>query len=359
MQIVTDWFRRHFYDRQIVILSLLLAGILFTVVVFAQPLTPVIASVVIAYLLQTPLDWLRRLGLPHLLAVIIVFLAFLGLVAAAMLTVVPLLLEQVARLLQQVPAILARINDLLQQLPERSKVVEPADVDQIYQGIRQWALRHAQQALSFSVASITNLASISVTLFLMPVILFFLLKDQHRIVAWLVGFLPEDRHLAATVWTEVDRQIGNYARGKLWEILIVGSVAYATFFLLGVEFALLLASLTGFSVLIPVIGAIAVTLPVAILAYFQFGLDYHTLWVVLAYFVIQQLDGNVLQPVLFSEAVKLHPVAIIVAVLVFGWIWGFWGVVFAIPLATVVNAILRAWPRAPGPQQRVPLDHAA
>ncbi|KOO09875.1 permease, partial [Vibrio xuii] len=94
----------------------------------------------------------------------------------------------------------------------------------------------------------------------------------------------------------------------------------------------------GLSVLIPYIGAAAVTVPVAMVGLFQWGLSPDFYWLLLAYGIIQALDGNVLVPVLFSEAVNLHPVAIIIAVLVFGGLWGFWGVFFAIPLATLVKA---------------------
>jgi putative permease len=96
---------------------------------------------------------------------------------------------------------------------------------------------------------------------------------------------------------------------------------------------------------IPYVGATVVTLPVALVAYFQFGLTPPFYYVLIAYAAIQFLDGNVLVPVLFSEVVNLHPVAIIAAILLFGGLWGFWGVFFAIPLATVIQAILRAWPR--------------
>jgi len=113
---------------------------------------------------------------------------------------------------------------------------------------------------------------------------------------------------------------------------------------LGLQYTLLLAVLTGVSVLIPYIGAAVVTLPVALVALFQWGPTAEFYYVLVAYLVIQALDGNLLAPLLFSEVVNLHPVAIIVAILFFGGIWGFWGVFFAIPLATLINAVLRAWP---------------
>ena len=119
-----------------------------------------------------------------------------------------------------------------------------------------------------------------------------------------------------------------------------------TFALMGLNFSLLLSFLVGISVIIPFVGAIAVTFPVALIAYFQWGLDAQFWYLLLAYQIIQILDGNVLVPILFSEVVNLHPVAIIVAVLFFGGLWGVWGVFFAIPLATLVQAVINTWPRA-------------
>jgi putative permease len=108
---------------------------------------------------------------------------------------------------------------------------------------------------------------------------------------------------------------------------------------------MLLAVIVGLSVIIPYVGAAAATLPIALIAYFQWGFSYDFLYVMAAYAVVQFLDGNLLVPLLFSEIVNLHPIAIITAVLVFGSIWGIWGVFFAIPLATLVQAVLNAWPK--------------
>jgi len=203
-----------------------------------------------------------------------------------------------------------------------------------------------QRILSLSVASVRGLISILVYIVLMPLLIFFFMKDKYRLVQWFTGFLPDNRTLATEVWREVDQQIGNYIRGKFWEILIVWAASYLTFTILELQFAILISFFVGLSVLIPYIGAIVMILPVASISYFQWGLCSHFVYVVAAYVVIQILDGNVLVPFLFSEVVNLHPIAIIVAVLVFGGIWGFWGVFFAIPLATLVQAVLKAWSRS-------------
>ena len=144
----------------------------------------------------------------------------------------------------------------------------------------------------------------------------------------------------------MDQQIGNYVRGKFAEIVVVGGATYVVFLAMGLNYSMLLAVLVGLSVIIPFIGAAVVTVPVVMIAYFQWGWSTDFAYVMLAYSIVQALDGNVLVPLLFSEAVNLHPVAIIVAVLVFGGLWGLWGVFFAIPLATLVKAVLNAWPTA-------------
>jgi putative permease len=120
-------------------------------------------------------------------------------------------------------------------------------------------------------------------------------------------------------------------------------VSSAAFAFMELRYSLLLGLLVGFSVLIPYIGAAVVTIPVAVVGLFQFGLSSEFGYLMLVYFIIQALDGNLLVPILFSEAVSLHPLYIIIAVLVFGGMWGFWGVFFAIPLATLVKAVITAW----------------
>jgi putative permease len=112
------------------------------------------------------------------------------------------------------------------------------------------------------------------------------------------------------------------------------------------NYAMLLAVLMGLQVMIPYVGATLVTFPVLGVAYFQWGInDDQFMYILIAYSIIQALDGVILVPILFSEAVNLHAIAIIVAILFFGGLWGFWGIFFAIPLATVVKAVLTAWPR--------------
>ena len=180
-----------------------------------------------------------------------------------------------------------------------------------------------------------------------------MLKDKPLFMDNLSYLLPKERRLIYQVGSEMNTQIGNYIRGKVIEIIIVGSASYIAFVVLGLNYAALLAISVGLSVLIPYVGAAVVTIPVLAVGFYQWGMGAEFYWLFGVYMVIQALDGNVLVPLLFSEAVNLHPVAIIMAVLVFGGLWGFWGIFFAIPLATLIKALLYAWPRARHPEEEV------
>jgi putative permease len=191
----------------------------------------------------------------------------------------------------------------------------------------------------------TLITLLVIYLILVPLLVFFFLKDKDLMIGWVAARLPRERSLVNRVWTEAEGQIANYVRGKVLEIFIVGAVTYVTFTYLDLQYTALLATMVGFSVLVPYVGATVATLPIAVVAYFQFGWGWEFTQILIAYAIIQALDGNVLVPLMFSEVVNLHPVAIILAILVFGGLWGFWGVFFAIPLATLVKAVINAWPK--------------
>jgi len=339
------WFRRYFSDPQIVFLVSALL-ILFAVLLFlGRMLTPVLASIVIAYLLEGVVGLLVRHRWPRLAAVLVVFALFMLFVLSMLLGVLPAVSRQISDLLQQLPGMLAHGQQLLMQLPERyPELLTEAQVAELMSSARREVAGLGQQLLSLSLSSVVGVITLIVYLVLMPLLVFFFLKDKELILNWFSRWLPRHRAVADDVWHKVDQQISNYVRGKVWEILVVWAVSFATFSLFGLNYAMLLSVLVGLSVIIPYIGALVVTIPLLLIAWFQWGWGPEFIWLAIAYSVIQTLDGNVLVPVLFSEVVDLHPVAIIVAILVFGGIWGFWGVFFAIPLATLVQALLGAFP---------------
>ena len=358
MEKVRQWFRRYAADPQVVALSLVLLIGVIVLITMGRMLAPAIAALVLAYLLDGLVMPMRRLGVPRNLAVSLVFIIFLVALVFILLGMLPRLSHQVTQLFQQLPSILSKGQEALLQLPEKyPDLISEVQVNDVISTVRSELAGLGQRFLSVSVASVLGIITIMVYVVLVPMLVFFFMKDKQRILDWFSGFLPSDRALTSQVWNDVNNQIANYVRGKIWEILLVGIVSYITFTLMGLEYSELLATLVGLSVIIPYIGAAIVTLPIAAIAYFQWGWSADFGYVMLAYGIIQALDGNVLVPLLFSEVVDLHPTAIILAVLIFGGFWGFWGVFFAIPLATLVSAVLKAWPRKPvelpAPEQMV------
>lgn len=346
MKIISDWFHRVLTDTQAVTLIVLLVVVTTVILLMGQMLAPVIAGIVIAYLLEGLVGMLERRHAPRFPAVLIVFSLFSAFVLFVMLGLMPLLSRQLTQLVQQLPSMIIKGQELLLSLPTRyPSFLGEEQIRQVLDSMRTELVNLGQTALSWSLASVVSVITLAIYVFLVPLLVFFFLKDKERIINWFRSFLPEDYTLARQVWHEIDLQMGNYVRGKFWEVMIVWVTSYFTFILMNLQFAMLLGLMIGLSVIVPYIGAVVVTIPVAIVALFQWGWGPDFMWLMIAYLIIQALDGNVLVPLLFSEVVDLHPIAIIVAVLVFGGLWGFWGVFFAIPLATVVQAVLKAWPR--------------
>lgn len=345
MGLIRQWFERYFSDPQAVVLAVILLLGFGIVLTMGTMLAPVLASIVIAYLLEGIVLPLERRGAPRNRVFVLVYLVFMAFLLFLLFAVVPLLWGQAAELARELPNYVRKGQEALLRLPEHYAFISEEQISELIGALSREVTLQGHRLLSLSLSSIPGVITLLVYLILVPLLVFFFLKDKERLVAWFTGFLPTNHRLTKQVWHEVDLQLGNYVRGKFWEILIVGVTTFVVFSLMGLKFAILMAVLVGLSVVVPYIGAAVVTVPVAVVAYFQWGWGSDFAWLMVAYGIIQALDGNVLVPLLFSEVVNLHPVAIIVAILVFGGLWGFWGIFFAIPLATLVSAILTAWPR--------------
>jgi putative permease len=338
---VSAWYKRYFTDPQAALLVVLLLVSTLTIYFMGKMLTPLIAAVIIAYLLEGPVTKLQPC-FSRLIAVIVVFCLFLLFMVFLVLFLLPILSRQASQFFLEVPNMINRGQDLMLRLPqEYPQIISESSIKDIIFSLSGELSAVGQTVLSFSFASIPLIV---IYLVLVPLMIFFFMKDKITILEWMSRFLPADRQLVTHLWVEMDGQIGNYIRGKVYEIITVGVVAYIVFIFFGLNYASLLAIIVGLSVLIPYIGAATVTIPVALVGFFQWGLGSDFTWLMIAYFVLQFLDGNVLVPVLFSDAVNIHAVAIIAAILIFGGLWGFWGVFFAIPLATLVKALINVWP---------------
>ena len=346
LNFVKNWYQRYFSDNEAIVLFILLVSCFVIIMTMGQILTPVFAALILAYLMQGMVNGLRKRNLGELPAILIVYAIFIGFLGAFIFILMPLTWVQLTSMLdEQLPRIITEGQRLIEVLPARyPELVTELQAQEWIELIRSSLGQMGQTILSFSFSNLPNLMGFLIFLVLVPVLVFFFLKDKQLLIDSFVSLLPEDRPVMNKVWAEMNDQISNYVRGKVIEIIIVGGTTYIALVILGVKYPALLGLLVGLSVVIPYIGAAMVTIPVALMGYFQFGMESQFLTLMVVYGIIQALDGNVLVPLLFSEAVKIHPVAIIVAVLVFGGMWGMWGVFFAIPLATLVKAVFTAWP---------------
>ena len=344
-EVLTRWYQRYLSEEEAVVLLMLLVAAFAVMLAFGEILAPVFVAIILAYLMQGVANVMRQRGLPKQLSVAVSTLLFFGGFLAVLLGLAPLVWRQLVGLVREAPAMIEAGRKVLITLPEEYPVFfTQQQVNELTSVIQAEMATIGQILVTKGLSSIPSMLALLVYLILIPLMVFFFLKDRDQLIGWFAGFLPAKRPLLDRIWGELNVQFANYARGKGIEILIIGGASYVVFALFSLNYAALLGLLVGLSVIVPYIGATLVTLPVVVVAYAQFGVTPDFYWVFGAYVVIQVLDGNVLVPLLFSEAVNLHPVAIVISVLFFGGLWGLWGVFFAIPLATLVNAILSAWP---------------
>lgn len=340
----TQWYKRKFSDPHAVTLLVILLSIFLFIYFFSNLLMPVFVAIAIAFLLDLPVNRLSNMGLSRSLSTTIVVVMFVGITLIASVGLMPMMWQQTSNLIQEVPHMVSQGQSYLLTLPEKyPELIKAEQIESVFSFVKSNVIEWGQLALKASLNSISDLVALMIYLILVPLMVFFFLKDKKQFLQNFASLLPKDREMAVQVGNEMNQQIMNYIRGKVIEIIIIGTISTITFALLGLNYALLLGVLVGLSVLVPYVGATIVTLPVLLVALFQFGTGAEFGYVMLAYAVIQALDGNLLVPLLFSEAVNLHPVVIIIAVILFGGLWGFWGVFFAIPLATLVKAVITAW----------------
>lgn len=327
------------------LLGLLLITFALVIITMGAILAPLLTGIVLSYVMQGSIKFLHRYRLPNGVAIGCTFMLFLGAFIGLLFFVIPRVWRQLRRLFTELPEMVTKTQGVLAQLPEHYPNL-------ISEGlIRSWGEMlnsevgdMGQWLLSFSISQLPLVVSAVVYIVLVPLLVLFILKDRELLIKWCVSFLPKERPLLNQIATEMDVQMANYIRGKVVEIFIMGLITYFIFLIFGLDYAALLAFLVGLSVIVPYLGIVAVTLPVIIIAYLQFGWGEQFFQLLAWYTLIQGLDGVVLVPLLFSEAVNLHPIAIITAVLVFGSWWGIWGVFFAIPLAIFLKVILSSWP---------------
>ena len=345
LQEINNLFRKIFSNEETLVFALLLTSAFLILFFLGNILTPFLISIIFAYLLVGMQTRFESYGLSSSISLLLTFSFFLLLGITLIIWLGPLVYQQLQSLILETPKWVSAFMTFVQTVPEKyPDLVSSDQITAFFQSLSGQVTAISEDFLKASIAGIQNTVSIAINLILLPILVFFFLFDRKAIIAGCLSVLPKERDMLKNVWIEMDDQLSNYARGKAIEIVIVGLAAAIIFMYFDLQYIALLSVLVGFSVLIPFLGAFIVTLPVAAVGLLQLGLTFDFWLLMGAYLVLQIHAGNLLVPILFSDAVKLHPVIIMLAVFVFGSMFGFWGVFFAIPIATLIKAIWNSWP---------------
>tara|TARA_B100000809_G_scaffold257339_1_gene298746 strand:+ start:5342 stop:6412 length:1071 start_codon:yes stop_codon:yes gene_type:complete len=342
--LIDKFIARFFFNEESIYFGFLLLSCFIFILLFGNILLPVFLSIVIAFLLNGLLRSFESLRISHTVSLSLTLIIFFGFYLSIFIAL-PSLGAQINSLLQNLPVIAVAFQDTFSGLAETyGDIFSDEDINTLFLNFSDQVNNLLSQALGQLAGTISFMFNAVLYAILVPIMVFFFLKDKTVLLPMLTGFLPKKRGFMNSVFSEMNDQLYNYVTGKVIEMFIVASFSYLVFALLGLPYAVLIAILVGLSVIIPFFGAILVTIPVAFLGLYEWGLTTQFYWLMFLYLLIQILDGNVLVPFLFSTRNNLHPVMIIITILFFGGIWGFWGLFFAIPLATFIKAIVNSWP---------------
>tara|TARA_B110000003_G_scaffold75776_1_gene77382 strand:- start:3058 stop:4104 length:1047 start_codon:yes stop_codon:yes gene_type:complete len=337
--------KKIFSNEETIVFSFVIFGIFLIMTFFGSVLTPFLISIVVAYLLVGVQKKIESFNVSSRAALAITFTIFIVAGATMLIWLLPILYTQLQTFVLDAPKLFNDFLEFVSTLPAKfPDLVSSDQITVFFQAVSSELTSVTQNVVKSSIAGIQSTITILLYIILFPILVFFFLFDRKNIMDGLCKLVPGKREMFSNIWLEMDVQLSNYVRGKTTEIFVVGICAAIIFSLVGLKYSALLSVLVGLSVVIPYVGAFLVTVPVVIVGLLQFGLESEFYILITLYLLLQILDGNLLVPIIFSDAVKLHPVVIILAVFIFGSMFGFWGVFFAIPMATFIKAVWNAWP---------------
>ena len=319
----------------------------FLVWLLSPILAPFLFAGILAYICDPLVERLERRRVPRTLAVILVLLLALGVVIGLLLVVLPVFYKESRLLMEKLPGFVAWFNEhAAPWLKQRLDLDVQLDVDTAREAAREFLKQNEdlpQQLLgSLKVGGLVLLALVA-NLLLVPVVLFYLLRDWNGLLATVESLVPpRAKEKVATIAREVDAVLAEWLRGQVLVILIM-SVYYVTaLWLAGLQFALPIGIVTGLAVIVPYVGIVVGLILATIAALLQFeGGIAPLLWVWLAIGIGQALEGMAVTPLIVGERIGLHPVVVIFALLAFGQVFGFFGVLLALPASAAILVGLR------------------
>ncbi len=324
-------------------LGLVALGLIY---LLAPVLTPFMAAAILAYMGDPLADRLEK-HLPRTLAVVIVF-AFISLVAILLLIVlVPLVQQQLTQFMAKLPAYIDRVQT--QFLPWLAQVLGlpgfNLDLASLKQAIRDnWSTAGGVAADLLATVSKSGMAMLLglANIVLIPVLTFYLLRDWDKLVAQIHDLLPRSvEPVISRLAIESDAVLGAFLRGQLLVMIALGAIYSIGLWLVGLDFSLLIGLLAGLVSFVPYLGFLVGIVVAGVAAMLQFQDAFMLLPVLLVFGVGQVVESVLLTPLLVGDRIGLHPVAVIFAVMAGGQLFGFFGVLLALPTAAVIMVLLR------------------
>ncbi|MEO0865148.1 MAG: AI-2E family transporter [Pseudomonadota bacterium] len=319
------------------------AAVFFIVLyVMGDQLLPFFLGAAIAYFLDPVADWLEARGFSRGVATGLITLAAIIVFVIAALLIIPNLVQQAIQLFNVAPELTRNITTFLtERFP--SLADEQSTINQSLKSIGQTVSDRGGQLLNSALTSAASLINIVVLFVIVPVVAVYLLLDWDRMIARVDGLLPRDhapviRRLAA----QIDETLAAFIRGMGTVCFILGTYYAIALMLVGLQFGLVVGFVAGLLTFIPYVGAIVGGALAIGLALFQFWGEWHWVIAVAAIFVVGQVaEGNVLTPKMVGDSVGLHPVWLILALSVFGALFGFVGMLVAVPMAAALGVLVR------------------
>ncbi|MEI9403854.1 AI-2E family transporter [Mesorhizobium argentiipisi] len=315
--------------------------------VFSGILLPFVAGMVLAYFLDPVADWLQRLGLSRLMATVVILIAFIVVVVLAFVILVPVLATQMADFARKLPEYLTRLQSLITSF-------DPKWLEQRF-GVNAAGLRDGLNSLLttgfgllttvFTSIWSSGVALVSVvSLFVVtPVVAFYMLLDWDRMVAVVDSWVPRDYvETVRALAREINTATAGFVRGQGTLCLVLGAMYATGLTLTGLNFAILIGFFAGLISFIPYVGSLTGLVLAVGVAFVQFWPDWTMiLLVACVFFVGQFIEGNILQPRLVGKSVGLHPVWLMFALFAFGALFGFVGLLIAVPASAAIAVLVR------------------
>ncbi|NWL88777.1 MULTISPECIES: AI-2E family transporter [unclassified Paenibacillus] len=351
-------FKKLFINNRFVLFLLILLLIGLNVLVFYKisfvfrPITvllktvllPVLLTGAIYYLLNPLVDWLERKGLKRVYTIAALYLLIIGLLTIVIVSVIPLLQEQIIRLIDNFPRYSYEVqlqfesvigSDFFHQF-QSTTGFDPSTIGDTFSQQATTILNSAWSSIGGFLGTIKDVILAIATV---PFILFYLLKDGKKLPQYILRFVPiRLRQSTHTVMTEMNGQISHYIRGQIIVSFCIGILMYIGFLIIGLDYSLILALIASCTSIVPYLGpAIAIT-PALIIA--SVTSPFMLLKLIVVWTVVQLIEGKFISPQIMGKTLRVHPITIIFVILTAGNLFGFFGILLAVPGYAVLKVVV-------------------